>query len=397
VRAGVSTAQGAEVFFVERTASGFRVHAERDGHGLVVDATCLVVATGAMERAVPFPGWTLPGVIGAGAAQRLLKTGGTAPGHRVVLAGSGPFLLAVAKTFAEAGVPLARFVEAVNPGPATLAPLARMPARLGEAAGLVLGLLRSGARPHFGWAVVAAEGRTRVEAVRLAPVRDDGRADLAAARTVEGIDAVCVGYGFRPVIDVTALLGARHDHDDRLGGWACRVDPATGATDVPGLFAAGETTGIGGWLAADLSGTLAGRAAAARSKGREPATGRDLVARLERARAFAIALTDAWPFPAALAAQLAETAVVCRCEDVTADAIRAAVADGARTAGAVKMWTRAGMGPCQGRVCGPAVAALVGAATGGPPETAGFNRPQLPLRPVPLAVVEACLAVPAST
>jgi hypothetical protein len=191
---------------------------------------------------------------------------------------------------------------------------------------------------------------------------------------------------------VTASLGASHRYDDRLGGWACDVVPVTGATDVPGLFAAGEVTGIGGWRVADLAGALAGHAAAARALGRDPDVDAAAAAGLLRARAFAATLADAYPFPAALARDLAAGATVCRCEDVTADANRAAVADGARTVVAAKMWTRAGMGPCQGRVCGPAVAALVAEATGLGPEAVGFNRPQLPLRPMPIAVVEACLS-----
>jgi NADPH-dependent 2,4-dienoyl-CoA reductase/sulfur reductase-like enzyme len=393
--AGALFRTGAEVFWAERRSGGIRLHAAvAGGSGLVVDAASLVVATGAMERAVPFKGWTLPGVIGAGAAQRLLKTGGIAPGKRVVLAGSGPFLLAVAKTFADTGAPLSHVIEACRPTARVLAPFTVMPGRLAEAAHLVAGLVRTGAHRRFGWAVVEALGTTGVEAVRIAPLAADGTADLAAAQTVEGIDTLCVGYGFRPVVDLTGLLKAAHDYDDRAGGWFCRVDPETQQTDVAGVFAAGETTGVAGWLAASLSGSVAGLAASAHAKGRPVAADAGMLDRLRTVRRFADALAKAWPFPHALAAQLSAEAVVCRCEDVTAAAIRAAVDDGARTVGAVKMWTRAGMGPCQGRVCGPAVAAMVAAQTGGAVAGAGLNPTHLPLRPVPIEVVEACLSQP---
>lgn len=391
--AGAMLRRGAEVFWAERRDGGFRLHAADEGGGLVVDARCVVVATGAMERALPFPGWTLPGVLGAGAAQRLIKTGGIAPGKRVVLAGTGPFLHAVAATFAKAGFPLAMILEAGRPGAAVLAALSRHPERWAEALGLLAATRSGGATRVEGWAVVEALGERQVEAVRIAPIGSDGRADMARSEVVDGVDALAVGYGFRPVVDITALLKAGHRYDEAAGGWASAADPVTGATEVDGLYACGETVGVGGAVPARLSGRLAGAAAAAVARGDKPAAEPSDARQLARARSFAAALARAYPFPEALAAQLAEGATICRCEDVDAAAIHAAIADGARTVAAVKMWTRAGMGPCQGRTCGPALAGLVARACGGTVAAAGFNAPHLPLRPVPIAVVEACLSV----
>lgn len=395
--AGARLVGGAEVFHAERRGAGFRLHAAIAGAALVVDAAAVVVASGAMERALPFKGWTLPGVLGAGAAQRLAKGSSVAPGRRVVLAGTGPFLLAVAATFAAMGLPIAHYVEAARPGPAMLALLARYPSRVREAAGLAAGLARTGARRHVGWTVLEAVGRNRVEAVRIAPIGRDGRPDRSRARTLGDVDALAVGHGFRPLIELTALLGAHHRYDDAAGGWACEVEDTSGATSEVGLFAAGETTGVAGALPARLSGRLAGRHAAAHAGVAVPGGAAEprTAAALARAKAFAHGLATCFPYPRALLDDLPGDEIVCRCEDVTRGAVAEALATGAASLGAVKMWTRACMGPCQGRVCGPALAEIVARAHGATASEVGYNRPSLPLRPVPLAIVETALAVTA--
>ncbi len=390
---GVRFLFDAEIFWAE---PGFTVFARQAGDALAIDAAAMVVATGAMERAIPFDGWTLPGVITAGAAQRLIKANATPPGNNVVLAGSGPFLLAVADTFAKAGLRLRAFVELRKPGLSSLAPLLRHPGRLGEALGLLGGLRRT--RPSFrlGHVVTEALGDRRLEAVRIAPLGSDGRPDRTNSLLLDGVDCLCIGYGFRPVIDLTSLLHATHRFDDGLGGWHCVVDAATQQTDVAGLYAAGETTGIGGALPARLSGRLAGLHAARRLGKAAPAANIEEVRHaLAAARDFAAGLAGLFPFPGHLVEQLSPSSTLCRCEDVSRAAVEAAVDEGAADVFSVKMWTRAGMGPCQGRICGPALGDLVAARTGGSAAEAGYNRPHMPLRPVPLAIAEAALALAA--
>lgn len=394
MQAGVRFETGTEVFWVECRDPGFTIYAARGDEARVIESGALVVATGAMERPIPFKGWTLPGVMTAGAAQRLIKTGGIAPGRRVALAGSGPFLLAVAASFAQAGLPLAAFVEAARPAMPGLSLLARHPGRVPEALRLVRALTQTGAPRHFGWGVQEAIGDGRVEAVSIAPVGPDGRLDPSRSRVIEDIDTLCVGHGFKPVIDLTAALKADHHFDDLTGGWACTTAPETGATTVPGLYAAGETIGIGGAVPARLSGRLAGRHAAAHAGATDGGDPSDsgTVAALNRARSFAEGLAAIFPFPRGLQANLADDQIVCRCEDVRRRSIVAAIADGARDAFSVKMWTRAGMGPCQGRICGSAVAEILSTELGTAPADAGYNRPHLPLRPVALNVVESAIA-----
>ncbi|WP_334175182.1 NAD(P)/FAD-dependent oxidoreductase [Pseudoxanthobacter sp.] len=389
---GVRLVSGAEIFWAE---PGFTLFARQGGDALAVRAGAVVAATGAMERPVPFAGWTLPGVIGAGAAQRLIKANGTAPGRNVVLAGSGPFLFAVAETFAKAGLNLRAFIEMRRPGPALASPFLRHPARIPEALRLLVRLGRVARTRLTGHVVTAALGEGRVEAVRVAPLDADGSPRHDRAFVIDGVDCLCVGYGFRPVTDLTSLLHATHAFDDARGGWHCAVAADTQATDVPGLFAAGETTGIGGAIPARLSGRLAGFHAAAATGRPLPggATLASLRRELARARDFAAGLAALYPFPGTLAAGMPATETVCRCEDVTRADIEAAVRDGAADLFSVKMWTRAGMGPCQGRICGSALGDLLAASTGQTPDKTGFNRPHMPLRPVPLAIADAALAL----
>jgi NADPH-dependent 2,4-dienoyl-CoA reductase/sulfur reductase-like enzyme len=369
---GVDFLTGAELW---AAWPGFRLGCVVDGAGREVRAKSLVIATGAHDRPVAFPGWTLPGVMTPGAAQRLLKLDGTSPGRRVVLAGSGPFLLVVAGQLRAAGVEVAALVEAARPGRSLLRALA-FPERFPEMAALLRGV--AGLPVRFGAVVAAAQGQDRVERVALA--RWPG---LAPAGTVEDVDALLVGYGFRPQVDLSTLLGCRHAHDAAKGGWHVVADPLTGATSVAGVFAAGEVTGVAGARPAWLGGLAAGSAAAA-SLGFGAAVA---PAGLTRARRFAAWLGAVWPPARGLGALAGDATILCRCEDVTRADLLAAVADGASTAAAVKMWTRCGMGPCQGRICGAPLADALEQAAGLDPAAVGRNEARIPLRPVPVEVV----------
>jgi NADPH-dependent 2,4-dienoyl-CoA reductase/sulfur reductase-like enzyme len=387
--AGVTVHAGAEVWgvFPDR-----RIVATTGGEPLEIAARAIVVATGAYDRVPAFPGWTLPGVITAGAAQRLAKLGNVAAGARVVVAGSGPFLPVVAAALRGTGATIAAFVEAQRPGLDLVAHVARFPERWGE----TLRVLRASApaeRVRFGWIVTDALGAERVEAVRIAPIARDGTIDRARATTLAPVDALVTGWGFRPSIDVTSLLGCEHAYDVAAGGWYCRADADTGSTSIAHVYAAGEVTGVAGALAARHAGTLAGIAAAA-DAGRRTVPAREHVdairRQLTRARAFVEPFNRRCAPPRAIDELAGDDTIVCRCERVTKAEIVAAYADGATGVLGAKLWTRAGMGRCQGRTCGWDVARLAG---GGDPQRAGYNRPRIPIRPVALAAVAAAMNV----
>ncbi|MFF9631828.1 FAD-dependent oxidoreductase [Streptomyces fradiae] len=353
------------VWTAVRVDGAFAVHAADRGAApretaVVLRAPRLLVATGAYDRQLPFPGWDLPGVLTAGGLQALLKGGGVAAGSRVALGGTGPFLLPVAAALAARGARVVAVCEAAHPS-AWLrhpGPLLRNPAKWAEGAAYaaVLARHRVPVRPRT--AIVRAEGDDRVTSVEIASLTADGRPRPGTERRVE-VDAVGVGWGFTPQLDLLLPLGcALADAAD--GNAVVAVDEGQ-RTTVPGLYTAGETCGVGGAALAAAEGRLAAASVLADSGARRPGE-RSLAAvraAVARHRAFAEAMARAHPLPPAWPAWLTGETVVCRCEEVTADAVRAACAEGgARDHRQVKQLTRAGMGWCQGRMCGPAVHCL---------------------------------------
>ncbi|WP_410573946.1 NAD(P)/FAD-dependent oxidoreductase [Amycolatopsis sp. cmx-4-61] len=337
---------------------GRRVHVLRgpadgtDRRRRTLEPDALVLATGAHDRVLPFPGWQLPGVFTAGAAQALAKGEGVAVGRRVLVAGAGPFLLPVAASVLDVGAGIAAVLEA-NPARTVLRGWSwRAAAHAGKVTELVryAGTLARHRVPYrLGRAVVEARGDDRVREAVTARVRADWSVVPGTERTCE-VDALCVGHGFVPQPELAVAAGCVLD-----GGFVRVGDDQR--TSVDGVFAAGEITGIGGAGAAAAEGAVAGWAAA----GRTP--DRTLLERRDRTRAFARRLAAAHPVGGAWPGWLREDTVVCRCEETTYGELKTAVTHPtAPGPHALKLGTRAGLGPCQGRMCGASVADLGGGA-----------------------------------
>lgn len=321
----------------------------------------LVLATGARELLLPFPGWTLPGVTGAGGAQALAKQGWPLGGKRVVVAGSGPLLLASAATLRRHGAQVLGIHEQAARGALTrfALQLPRWPGKAMQAAALQLQL--AGIGYHAGSVVVAAHGDTRLREVEIEGPR--GRYTIAC-------DQLAVGYGLVPNTELAQLLGCRLAHT----GAHPHVDvDAQLRTSVPNIFAAGEALGIGGRDSALVEGAIAGHMAAD-----APKAAAALQGQRRRARAFAVQLQQTFALDARVHGLAQDTTLVCRCEDVPLGALR----DFTDSRDA-KLTSRCGMGACQGRICGTALAELgVGNAES---STDGGRRP--PLFPVRLAAL----------
>lgn len=346
------------VWAVTREAAHWAVHAVRgpDGAGVraEVAARTVLLATGAYERQLPFPGWTVPGVVGAGGAQAMLKAGLVVPGRRIVVAGSGPLLLAVAGSLAAAGATVPVVVEAGGYAGYALAPrtVAANPRKLVEGIGHAATLRRYGVRLRTRSAITAVHGTDRVEAVTLTRLDRDWRPVAGSGLRIP-CDALAVGHGLVPQLDLATALGCatRRTPD---GTVALALD-ARRRTSVDGVWAAGETGGVGGAELASIEGELAALDIAGR------APGGVLLRRRDRLRRFAEVMAAAHAPRAGWSDWLRSDTEVCRCEEVTVGRVREAVGDlGARDTRTVKLLTRAGMGWCQGRMCGPAVAHLAG-------------------------------------
>jgi NADPH-dependent 2,4-dienoyl-CoA reductase/sulfur reductase-like enzyme len=363
-------------------AAPFRIDAlPQEGAPVTLAARALILCPGTTERIIPFPGWTLPGVLGLAAATVLLKAQGVLPGRRVVVAGSGPLLYAVAAGLLRAGAEVAAVVDQASDADwrRALPALALRPDLLARGVAWRAMLRLAAVRVLPAHRIAAAEGAATLERVRAAPLAGGAAEEFDC-------DALCIGHGLVPATEATRLFRAAHVFRPEDGGWVPVLD-ADRRTSVPYLYVAGDGGGVRGAAAAPHAGRLAALAALT-DLGRISAPAQAAALRMparafrRAARAGAAMARLMAPRPELVAAIPAET-VVCRCEGVTRAEIETALDDGARGMNQLKQFTRCGMGPCQGRLCGEAAAELVALRVGGRLH-AGFSTGRLPLRPVPM-------------
>jgi D-hydroxyproline dehydrogenase subunit alpha len=373
-RAGVEIVSGAEAWgaFAPMT-----IGVTTQAQSLLFRPRRLVVATGAYERGVPVPGWTLPGVMTTGAAQTLLKTDGVLPGRRVLVCGNGPLNLQVALELARAGVGVVAVAElARRPGPGDAQPLLQMMASAFGLAWQGVDILLELRRHRI--SLLHGEGLTHIERSGEALTASLGQ------RRFE-VDAVLMGYGFMPSNELLRALGCRHDFDSARGHLVTQRN-ADCETSVAGVHAVGDCCGLGGARAAADEGVIAG-AAVARSLGR--AVDPRLVAKARRAllrhRRFQRALWQVFAAPRLQGERALADTIICRCEEVTLAAVEAALGDGVPAIGEVKRRTRLGMGRCQGRYCAPVLASLLAERQGRPVDELAFFAPRMPAKPVAIS------------
>lgn len=361
-------------------AGPLRVILATDGEpARAVSARHLLIAAGAHDRPVAFPGWTLPGVLTAGGAQTLVKTQRVLPGEKMLFAGSGPLALVFPAQLHGYGATIAAVLEAGPP------PRPHDIARMLKAAPGNVALLRDAIRYRaqllkariplrYRRIVVRAEGDGRVESVTHAAVDADWRVLPGTEETV-ACDTLCLGYGFTPSIELARLAGCAFGYDEYRGGPVIEVDEWM-RTTVPGVLAAGDGTGVEGSYVAIDEGRLAALGV----------TGGDAIAirnRLARKRAFRHALTRMHRVGPGIYELATPQTVVCRCEGVTRAQLDEAIATTADQT-VVKALTRASMGLCQGRNCQRQIAALI---TQRHNATPALPTPRLPARPIALAAM----------
>jgi NADPH-dependent 2,4-dienoyl-CoA reductase/sulfur reductase-like enzyme len=333
----------------------------------------VVLAAGAQERPVPIPGWTLPGVMTAGAAQIILKSAGAVPAGATVLAGQGPLVWLLAVQLARAGVP----------------PLVLETRAATIAAALPRGGLWSGRRLLTKGLALMAEARRRGVRVvaRVRNLRADGTTRVERIAWDGGsapCDTLLLHEGVIPQTHVSRAIGLDHAWDAAQACWRPVVD-AYGASSHERIAVAGDGAGIGGWEAAAAAGRLAGLDAARRLGALDQTGFAARAAAPLATRRAALALRpflDALYAPPATVLAPPDAAIACRCEEVTAGAIRAAARAGATGPNQMKAYLRCGMGACQGRMCAPTVAALIAQARGLPPDCVAPLRPRAPYKPI---------------
>jgi len=358
-----------------------RLWFEQAAESWLVRCERVLLAPGAYDRSIPFPGWTLPGVVTAGALQ-IMGRAGVVPGKRALVAGSGPLLLPTVAALLGAGVQVVAALEASPRSSAwrALPGLLGHGGRRAEAFWYLRKLLGARVRLRSGWTLFGCEGEDRVQRALIGKVDAEGRPRRDTARSIE-VDVVGAGFGLVPSIELGLLLGCRSRCDPRRGGHCLDVDGEQ-RTSVPTVFAAGEVCGIGGAEVAIAEGELAAAAIVKDLRG-VPVPPALAVAAARERRAADRLLGCFPPLPGLCDLATADT-IVCRCEDVRLEQTRAAAALHGRSLRAIKVGCRAGMGPCQGRICGPSLQAL---ANGLPGQPADLPVVQVPVKPVRVQTV----------
>lgn len=369
----------------------YRRNVANEGAVGIVHARKVLIATGAMERPLPVPGWTLPGVMSCGAAQTLLKASGLAPDGRFVLAGSGPLLLLLAAQLIRAGRPPAAILETSYD---FWGALPHLPGMLGLPGYLLKGLgllreIRAAALPFY-------RGVTRLEIKGPDRAREiefevDGRS------FIEAVDLVFLHQGVVPNGNLALSTDIRHHWDDLQKCFRPELDVA-GRSSSEMVRVAGDAGGIVGAVGAAAMGEIAGLAAAADLGSidvaefeRRAAAARQLLARHRAARPFLDRLyrpRQQWVAPAD------PGTVICRCEEIRAGDVRHLVAaQNCPGPNQMKSFMRCGMGPCQGRLCGLTAVELIAETRGQTPAEIGYYRIRAPIKPVTLGDM-AALDVP---
>ena len=353
-----------------------------DGVTRTIPYSHLILATGATDRVLPFPGWLTPGVYTLGGSQVALKYQGCSIGADVVFAGTGPLLYLVAYQYAKAGARVRAVLDTarVSDHASGLTGMLRAP-----------GLLAKGLY-YMGW--LRAHGVPIHNGIRPLRVLGDERVSGIVWRDARGrerqvqCDAVGYGLALRSETQLASLAGCQFDFNHQDRAWLPTRDSA-GRSSVPGVYVAGDGAGIAGADAAELAGERAGLALiedlgmqvdAARTQ--------DLDSQLAGIGRLRQALERSFPFPTDWAESVPDDLVICRCEEITAGTLRACVAEtGAHEMNRVKALTRVGMGRCQGRMCSAGATELLAHALKVGPEQVGRLRSQPPVKPFPIRVM----------
>jgi NADPH-dependent 2,4-dienoyl-CoA reductase/sulfur reductase-like enzyme len=358
----------------------------------VIEARAIVIATGARDRAITFPGWTLPGVITAGAAKTLVAIQRVLPGKRILMAGSGPLALAFSAQLREYGANIVEVTEAA-PGPSILdyLKLALHGERsvLMDAARYRSQLMLQRVPLSYSTMIVRAEGGREVERAIVAKVDREWRVVPGTERSIDA-DTVLLGYGLESNSEFSRLLNCEQRFDRTGGGWLPVRDERM-RTSVPGVYAAGDGAGVGGSRSALQQGRIAGISAAAELGAITEAEAARRLAepmrRMKRINAFVATLNKIYAVGPGLYELATPETFVCRCEERTQSDLEALIDDGVGDINAIRAQSRIGMGRCQGRNCATHVSATIARKTGRDVTAVAPPTARPPVKPVPVGAL----------
>lgn len=380
IKSGIDYVPNASVWLVTAERE---VHFRVAGETRVISADRILFCSGAYERPMPVPGWTLPGVMTAGAGQILLKTGARVPNGAVVLAGTGPLLYLLTVQYLKAGVKIKALVDTSARSDLMAAARylpAALPAwkQLFKGISLMAQIRRAGVDWYQGATDIQIEGKVKAQAISFTHKGAQCRVDC---------DLVLLHQGVVPNTHPTLSIGAEHQWDEGQVCWVAKQDQ-WGALSVPGFFIAGDGAGVNGAEAAALQGRLAGLGIAislekltSKAAESEAQTIRRSWGKIRCIRPMLERL-----YRPIQSLQLpADDTIICRCEEVTAGAVRQYAALGCLGPNQAKAFGRCGMGPCQGRQCGLSVTQILADARHVSPSEVGYYRIRPPLKPITLA------------
>jgi D-hydroxyproline dehydrogenase subunit alpha len=379
--------------------TGFNLYLEgATGDHRALHARSLILAPGVYDRALPFPGWELPGVLTPGAVQNQLEKQGLLPGKRVLVAGSGPLQMIVAAALVRQGAEVVALLDTCGASDSLSSipsALGGLWSRVGEGADSMSVLLRNRVPLLFRHAVYRAIGTAEsgVQAAVIGKVDAQGYPLRGTEREIH-VDSICCAYGFIPSLAMTLHLGLDHHYDDNLSAFVPGFDERM-QTSLPGVYVAGDVTGVGGKPLAEMQGQLAAfsalellgkitsiQAAAHYSR---------LKPLVQREKRFSRFLWKRYRLLPGLLELADDDTLFCFCEAVPVGAVRACIQDGGSDLFGIKLRTRLGMGNCQGRYCIPNAALFI-AAQGGKPvaqlDLPSIRPPIYPVRMKDIAAIE---------
>ncbi len=359
-----------------------------DTNRYVITPKHVVIATGAFERGLVFPGWTLPGVLTTGAGQSLLRSYQVSAGNRVAIAGNGPLNLQLAAELIRAGVDVAAIAESAKLFTIKNFILGgllflRSPKLALTGVGYLLTIAKAKTKILSGHIVARVDGSESVESVEFKKL------DKSSAKSFE-IDAITIGYGFIPSNEIARSLGCEHEVDNRWKYLGAKKTLA-GSTNIPNVWIVGDGSGINGAQVAQSSGTLLAYALLAQEGSQKSLSDRfaNLIScvQLRNQLGFQKVLWRIFKAPVFIDELAEEETVVCRCLSISYSQIKAGISEDTLSAGASKRISRVGMGRCQGRYCSPVIQKLISENSGlEMDEHSGFA-PQMPIKPVEIGVI----------